>query len=72
MKSKKVDCFFCEYFEPPVFDESLDNSFISKIVKPAKCKLGKRVMFRTNGHPDLANYNVGYFRYCSQFFYKTK
>ena len=67
MKPKRVDCANCKNFEKPVFDENWDNLFISKIVKRAKCKLAKRVMFRTNGHPDLNNYNVGYFRYCDEF-----
>ena len=67
MKPKRVDCLNCANFIRPVFDENLDNLFISKIEQRAKCKLGKRVMFRTNGLPDTCNYEVGYFRNCDEF-----
>lgn len=67
MKPKRVDCANCINFIEPVFSENDENLFLSKIISRAKCKLGKRVMFRTNGLPDTQNYEVGYFRYCSQF-----
>ena len=67
MKPKRVNCLDCANFIRPVFDENWDNLFISKIIERAKCKLGKRVMFRTNGLTDTCNYEVGYFRYCDEF-----
>ena len=66
-KPKRVDCFYCQNFICPKFDDLPDNTFISKIRVSAKCKLGKRVMFRINGHPDRKGHEIGYFRYCSEF-----
>ena len=66
MKPKRVDCANCENFEPPVFDENWENKFISKIITRAKCKLGKRVMFRIVGSKYQPK-EVGWFRYCQDF-----
>ncbi len=66
MKLKRVECSECSNFEPQVME---DDNLIGKIFSKAKCRLGKRVMFRmpnmgTSGYPfDLG----GYFRYCSDF-----
>lgn len=55
MKAKRVDCSDCA-------------NFIFPIDEKAKCKLGKRVMFRMNGlHPESSNWEVGWFRYCNEF-----
>jgi hypothetical protein len=63
MKAKRVDCGNCENFEFPCYD-----NLIEKKEKTARCKLGKRVMFRVNGiHPDSSNWDVGYFRYCNDY-----
>ena len=67
MKPKRVDCANCINFIEPVFSKNDENLFLSKIISMAKCKLGKRVMFRTNGHPDRADFESGYFRYCGEF-----
>ena len=64
MKKNRVDCANCTNFEFPQYDENL---FLGK-VKNAKCKLGKRVMFRVNGlHPDSSSWECGWFRYCNEF-----
>lgn len=66
MKPKRVDCANCQNFEPPVFDETESNSFVSKIVKTAKCNIGKRVIFRlvcSKYQPK----EIGWFRYCDEF-----
>ena len=66
MKTKRVECDQCKNFEPFVLE---DENLIGKIFSKAKCKLGKRVMFRLpnmawSGYPFN---NGGWFRYCAEF-----
>lgn len=69
MKKNRHDCQQCQNFIEPVFSENDENLFLSKIISMAKCKLGKRVMFRTNGHNSMLNHHFesGWFRYCGEF-----
>ena len=60
MKRNRVDCANCTNFEFPQYDENL---FLGK-VKNAKCKLGKRVMFRK---PENFYDGGGWLRYCDEF-----
>ena len=67
MKSKRVDCTYCQNFvDPKQVDE---NNLISKVVIPAKCQLGKRVMFRmpVYTYSQMAQDSGGWFRYCNDF-----
>jgi hypothetical protein len=63
---KRVECDQCKNFEPVVME---DENLIGKIYSKAKCKLGKRVMFRipdmsTPGYP----FNTGgWIRHCDEF-----
>ena len=66
MKPKRVDCANCINFIEPVFSENDENLFLSKIISSAKCKLGKRVMFRIVGSKYQPK-EVGWFRYCGEF-----
>ena len=59
MEKTRVDCGDCVEFVPPDYD---DNLF--KVLKNAKCKLGKRVMFRLDKE---VLYFGGWFRYCEEF-----
>jgi hypothetical protein len=66
MKPARVNCENCSNFEPLVLE---DENLIGKIFSKAKCKLGKRVMFRLPnmsmvGYPFNSG---GYFRYCAEF-----
>lgn len=63
MKAKRVECDNCANFIPAVFTSyfSFDKS------QNAKCKLGKRVMFRKPTLPGISDDNSGYFRYCNEF-----
>jgi hypothetical protein len=63
MKKNRVDCANCTEFKFPEYGiKSI------KIVTKAKCKLGKRVVFRVNGlHPDSSDWECGWFRYCDEF-----
>ena len=59
---KRVDCINCIKFIPPEFKEPLNLMSIIKV--NAKCKLGKRVMFR---QPKDFYDSGGWFRYCEDF-----
>ena len=59
MKSQRVDCCDCTEFIPPDFKANL-----FKMTSPAKCKLGKRVMFRLGKEDECYG---GCFRYCDEF-----
>lgn len=48
MKPKRVECSDCINFIPAVFP----SFFSFRITQNAKCKLGKRVMFRKPTLPD--------------------
>ena len=73
MKTKRVDCTYCSHFVKDVLED--ESNWFSKIKEKAKCKLGKRVMFRfskrvmfrfsRNGMIDFRN--VGYIRYCEHY-----
>jgi hypothetical protein len=67
MKAKRHECDKCRNFIDPVFKTFEDKESWTVKVK-AKCKLGKRVMFRLP--TDMFRENYGYFRYCNEF--KTK
>lgn len=73
MKASRVECDQCINFIDPVFEfENPDEVIVSKTISNAKCKLGKRVMFRMQ-IPELCHIDLnkmGYFRYCNEF--KTK
>jgi len=60
MKAKRVHCENCKNFTFPEFYKKINY------IKPANCKLKKRVMFR---RPVLSGlgYNFGYIRYCNDF-----
>lgn len=63
MKHKRVECSLCKNFKPQVME---DDNLIGAIFAKAKCKLGKRVMFRMptgDYHWDTG----GYYRYCNEF-----
>lgn len=59
MKPKRVDCADCDNFR-------------DYYIKKHKCRLGKRVMFRSKSHPDLSDYEAGWPRYCNYFKQKVK
>jgi len=60
---KRVECDKCEHFIDPQF-----KGFYTVTVK-AKCRLGKRVMFRTpvKASSYMAQDWGGYFRYCNNY-----
>lgn len=63
MKENRVDCTYCKNFIPVV---TKDDNLIGQIFGKAKCKLGKRIMFRMptgDYHWDTG----GYYRYCNEF-----
>ena len=62
MKAKRVDCDQCSNFIP--FALKYENDMLSGIKTNAKCKLGKRVMFRK---PKVWLAEYGHFRYCNDF-----
>jgi hypothetical protein len=67
--AKRVECDQCKNFIDPVFED--ENNLISNIITKAKCKRGKRVMFRQpifsrpTSHVAINDY--GYIRYCDEF-----
>jgi len=66
MKANRVECDQCTNFIDPILKE--DDMSIMCIVN-AKCKLGKRVMFRIPkcASSQMAQDYGGYFRYCNDF-----
>ena len=70
MKAKRVDCIDCLNFIMDEF-EKFGNKESYKVVSRAKCKLGKRVMFRMPIFLNQFSYNPvyegGYIRYCNEF-----
>ena len=66
--SKRVECNQCKTFIDQV--QGSEDIF-SKVITKAKCKLGKRVMFRQpkfsrpTSHVAINDY--GYIRYCDDF-----
>jgi len=72
MKPKRVECNNCQNFIEPDFKISFNLIKLTKDEK-AKCKLGKRIMYRKpdigfSGYPFDTG---GYFRYCDDFKSKT-
>lgn len=69
MKTPRVYCDECENFILPIFKE--ENNLISPIIENAKCKLGKKVMFRQPifNRPTnmVASNDYGWIRYCNEF-----
>lgn len=63
MKPKRVECSWCKNFQPVIMK---DHNLISDIFAKAKCKLGKRVMFRMPTSDYHWN-TGGYYRYCNEF-----
>jgi hypothetical protein len=63
MNKNRVECDNCKYFIDPILFEP-DNLF-SKVKVKAKCKKGKRVMFRKP--QGIMDYDYGYIRYCELF-----
>lgn len=62
MRPNRVDCADCANFEYP----ELMITIVQGKDKE-KCILGKRVMFRSYGHPDMVGYVCGWPRYCGDF-----
>lgn len=66
---KRVDCQNCTNFIHPVMED--EGNLISKVKVKAKCKLGKRVMFRNpifNRPTSMVAVNdYGWIRYCENF-----
>jgi len=69
MKAKRVECDQCQYFVNVGLE--YEHDLMSKIMSTAKCKLGKRVMFRMpvplHASSQMAQDWGGYFRYCNEF-----
>lgn len=69
MKAKRVDCMYCEKFIEQVLED--ENNIFSPIKEKAKCKLGKRIMFRQPifNRPTnmVASNDYGYIRYCEDY-----
>jgi hypothetical protein len=63
MKKNRVNCINCIEFIPPDFKNSL-YIIPLKMTKKAKCKKGKRVMFR---QPKDFYDGGGWFRYCDEY-----
>lgn len=64
---KTVECDWCINFIPMVFKD--EHNYFSGILFNAKCKLGKRIMFR-NPKPRrsfMPYYLGGYIRKCGEF-----
>lgn len=60
-----VDCSDCQHFINPIYKE--EDNFFSKIKINAKCKLGKRVVFKMyNKNNEHYAYGM-YARYCKEF-----
>ena len=64
MTPTKVNCKDCANFIKAVFCE--DEPFFPKVKVNAKCKIGKRIIFRVTGSPSQCS-RIGYFRYCDEF-----
>ena len=71
---KRVYCDECKNFIDMVMNDP--NNLMSGIKENAKCKLGKRVMFRMPNYGTFEqqksakyfyNYDGGYVRYCDKF-----
>ena len=60
--NKRVECDQCSNFIYPVHEN--EDDLLAKVIIKAKCKLGKRVMFRQPRH---VHDDYGYFRYCNDF-----
>ena len=69
MKPKRVDCGYCSNFVQPVFED--EHNIMSNIKEKAKCKLGKRVMFRqpkfARETSMLAINDYGWIRFCDEY-----
>lgn len=67
MKPKRVKCDKCQHFIDITFKD--EGNLISNIDTTAKCKLGKRVIFRMPkiSHSCYPLDNGGYIRYCNDF-----
>ena len=68
---QRVECNMCERFIGAKFVDDKDYVF-SEMIEPAKCKLGKRVMFRMPklnkwGASGLHYDDGGYIRYCNEY-----
>ncbi len=62
---KKVECDKCKHFIPLIQKD--ENNILSGIKTNAKCKLGKRVLFRLYEKKN-PNYTYGeYTRFCNEF-----
>ena len=59
---KRVECNQCKNFIQPEWKD--DGDMFPQIIKNAKCKIGKRVMFRM---PKDNFDSGGYYRYCDDF-----
>ena len=70
---KRVECDLCKEFIDIVLQD--ESNFLSKTKAKAKCKIGKRVMFRQpkfNSSTKQVPYNdFGYIRFCNDFKEKT-
>lgn len=71
MKVKRVECDKCKNFIQVTFKD--EGNLLSDINTKAKCRLGKRIMFRMpdmgfGGYPFDSG---GYFRYCNDFKQKS-
>lgn len=66
---KRVECDKCEHFINPVYEDKIN--LLSKPTSKAKCKLGKRIMFRMpkflHHFSYTPYYDGGYIRYCNDF-----
>jgi len=63
MKLNRVECDTCQHFTDLVQEDP--NNMMSKQIAPAKCGLGKRVMFRMPAY--FGFYEGGWIRYCNDF-----
>lgn len=61
----RVDCGECDNFIPEKLYDTAD--MFSEVMEKAKCKLGKRVMFRKPKEPYPYLGEWGYIRYCDDF-----
>ena len=72
MKPKRVECDQCINFIQATLND--EDNMLSGIKDSAKCKLGKRVMFRMprfNNEGYFSEYDGGYIRYCNEFKLRT-
>jgi len=61
MKRNRVECDTCQHFTDLVQEDP--NNMMSKQIAPAKCALGKRVLFRRPIYWQV--YSGGWIRYCN-------